>query len=164
MCGSDVTSHATMANCTVFLSLNLALGAGIRPVITISPNNFQYLIKTETDEKGTIEVVENALGGETIQFRVSVNKGYKLKSIIIRTDSGEEIEFNEGEIIKNEDGTISIDKNKFTMPYENVTIEAKWQSDSIINPETGNKTITIIFIMTISLGIVVFLYKKNESR
>ena len=56
------------------------------------------------------------------------------------------VEFTEGETIENSDGTISIDKNKFTMPFENVTIEARCRSDSIINvpdtfknPNTGIK-------------------------
>ena len=141
-----------------------ALGCGIRPVITI-PNELQYLIKTETDKNGSIEVVENSLGGEEIQFKVSAKKGYKLGSIVIKTDSGEEVEFNEGEITKNDDGTLSIDKNKFTMPFENVTIQAKFELENILkNPETGNKILLITLILVASIGIGTFIYKKKESR
>ena len=140
------------------------LGCGIRPVITIS-NELQYLIKTETDGKGSIEVVENSLGGETIQFKVSMNKGYKLRSIVIKTDSGEKVEFSEGEITKNDDGTFSVDKNKFTMPFENVTIQAKFESENILkNPETGNKVLFIILILVASIGIGTLIYIKKESR
>ena len=152
--------------CGYLLSnVNSQIGCGIRPVITISVNELQYLIKTETDGYGTIEVVENSLGGETIQFKVSANKGYKLGSIVITTDSGETVEFSEGEIIKNDDGTFSIDKNKFTMPFENVTIQAKFESENILkNPETGNKVLFIILILVASIGIRIFIYKKKESR
>ena len=140
------------------------VGCGIRPVITIS-NELQYLIKTETDGKGSIEVVENSLGGETIQFKVSMNKGYRLRSVVIETDSGEEVEFSEGEITKNNDGSLSIDKNKFTMPFENITIQAKFELESILkNPETGDKVLFITLILVTSIVIVTFIYKKKEFR
>jgi hypothetical protein len=142
-----------------------AIGTGIRPVVTIPADELQYLIKTETDENGSIEVVENSLGGESIQFKVNANKYYKLGSIVIKTDSGEKVEFSEGEITKNDDGTLSIDKNKFTMPFENVTIEAKFESESILkNPETGNKVLFITLILLASIGIGTFIYKKKESK
>ena len=96
-----------------FCAPQTSLGCGIRPVITI-PNELQYLISTKTDENGTIDAVENSLGGESIQFKVTAKKGYKLGGIIIRTNSDEQVEFSEGEIIKNEDGSYSIDKNQFT--------------------------------------------------
>ena len=138
------------------------LGCGIRPEITI-PNELQYLIKTETEGNGTIDVIDNSLGGEIIQFKVSINKGYILGSIIITTDSGEKVEFTKGEITKNDDGTFSIDKNKFTMPFENITIQAKFESENILkNPETGDKLLFMILILVASIGI--FIYKKKESR
>ena len=146
-----------------YCALTTHLGCGIRPVIIISTNELQYIIKTETDGNGEIEVVNNALGGEKIQFKITPNKGYKLKSIFITTDSGEEIEFSEGEITKNDDGTISIDKNKFTMPFENVTIEAKWIQD-IVNPKTGSKILIIVLSIITSLGLGTYIYKKKESR
>ena len=100
----------------------------------------------ERYKNGTIDVIDTAVGEEAIRFRVKSNKGYKLSKLVITTDSGEMVEFTEGETIENSDGTISIDKNKFTMPFENVTIEARWRSDSIINvpdtfknPNTGIK-------------------------
>ena len=143
----------------------IALGCGIRPVIEIDNTQIKYNIKTETEGNGTIEAIENSLGGETIQFKVSAKNGYKLGSIVIKTDSGEEVEFSEGEITKNDDGTFSIDKNKFTMPFENVTIEAKFESENILkNPETGNKVLFIILILVASIGIGTLIYIKKESR
>ena len=105
------------------------------------------------------------MGGETIQFKVSMNKGYKLRSIVIKTDSGEKVEFSEGEITKNDDCTFSVDKNKFTMPFENVTIQAKFELESILkNPETGDKVLFITLILLASIGIGTLIYKKKESR
>jgi len=141
------------------------IGCGLRPVITIPKNDLKYLIKAKTDGHGAIEVVENSIGGEIIQFRVSINKGYKYGSIIITTDSGEKVEFTKGDITKNDDGTFSIDKNKFTMPFESITIQAKFESENILkNPETGDKLLFIIFTLVTSIVIGTFIYKKKESR
>ena len=163
VCGSGTNiSSGVIRTCYYYLKLDSLLGAGIRPVITI-PNELEYLIKTEIDDNGKIEVVENSLGGETIQFKISVNKGYKLGSIVIKTDSGEEVEFSEGEITKNDDGTFSIDKNKFTMPFENVTIQAKFESENILkNPETGDKILIKVLLIITFLGIGTHLYKKER--
>ena len=85
--------------------------------------------------------------------------------ITVTTDSGEEVEFSEGEITKNDNGSFSIDKNKFTMPFENVTIQAKFELESILkNPKTGDKILFIIFTLVTSIGIGTFIYKKKESR
>jgi len=137
------------------------LGCGIRPVITIPTNELQYIINTKTDGNGTIEVVDNALGNETIQFKTTSKKGYKLKSIVITTDSGEKVEFSEGEIINNNDGTISIDKNKFTMPFENVTIEAKWGID-LLNPKTSPIAIKIILSIVLITYLGTFIIKQKK--
>ncbi|MBP5204212.1 hypothetical protein J6Z48_01040 [bacterium] len=140
------------------------IGCGIRPVVTI-PNEIQYLIKTITDGNGTIDVVENSLGGEVISFRVNGNKGFKLSKLIITTDSGETVEFNEGETVENADGTISIDSSKFTMPFENVTIEARWlsEADELVpeevekkaesNPVTGDEVLRLLMLFWVSLSV-----------
>ena len=132
------------------------LGCGVRPVITI-PNELQYLIKTEVNDGGSISVVDNSLGGETITFDVSTNKGFKLTGLILHTDSGEKVDFNEEDLTYNDDGTVSISKNKFIMPFENVTIQAKWEAESLlVNPKTGRR----IFIMLGFLLAVVFVVKN----
>ena len=137
--------------------------AGIRPVVTISSKDIKYNIRTKTDGKGTIEVIDTALGGESISFRVSAKKGLKLAGLIIKTDSGEVVEFSEEDLTTNSDGTISISTNKFTMPYENVLIEARWILD-ILNPKTGAKFLLIIFVLsiTIFLSIKVLKIKKKN--
>lgn len=138
-------------------------GAGIRPVVTISSKDLKYSIKTKTDGKGTIEVVDTALGGESITFKVSAKKGLRLAGLIITTDSGEVVEFSEEDLTTNTDGTISISTNKFTMPYDNVLIEAKWTLD-ILNPKTGVRFLLIIFVfgITIFLSIKVFKIKRKS--
>ncbi len=145
------------------------LGCGIRPVLEIYESDLRYLIKKETDGNGTIEVVDSALGNDTIHFKTTSKKGYKLKSIVIMTDSGKIIEFEKGDIIKNSDGTISIDKNKFTMPFENIIVQAKWVPDSIVNiPDTlknlgiGDKVCIISLILILNIGIGIFIYKKKN--
>ena len=107
--------------------------------------------------------MENSIGGEEIKFKVTTDKkGYKIGSIKIRTDSGEEVEFSEEEITKNEDGTISISNNKFTMPFENVTIEARWEAESILeNPKTVS-TIGIVALMITLISATFILTKKKK--
>ena len=119
--------------------LKYPIGNGLRPAITISSDNLRYTIKTRTGGYGTIEVVDSAAGGDFISFRVNANRGYRLQSILVTSDSDETIEFTEGEIIENDDQTVSIDQNKFTMPFENVTIDTRWaleSSSEIVGEET----------------------------
>ena len=150
------------------------IGCGVRPLVTMKIQYIEYEIKTETDGNGTIEVVNTSLGGEIIKFNVKSNNGYKLVSIVVKTENGEEVEFTEGEIIRNSDGTVSIDKNKFTMPFENVLIIGKWQKESngiisdiakniVENPNTKDKFIIIITALLIALltSIVILKNRKN---
>ena len=137
--------------------IRVAVGSGIRPTITIPASELQYLIKTEVSDGGSISVVDNSLGGETITFDVSTNKGFRLKGLVLRTDSGEEVEFSEEDLTYNDDGTVTISKNKFIMPFENVTIEAKWELESLlVNSKTGRR----IFIILGFLLVVVFAVKN----
>ncbi len=144
------------------------IGNGIRPLVTITRNDIKYKINTKTDGNGTIEVVSTASGNETIQFRVTANAGYKLGSLIVTTDSGETVEFDEGSIVTNPDGTISIDKNAFKMPFENVTIEAKWvknSKDIVVNPKTARQLFVynIVIIMVVGTGVYVFKKKRKSN-
>ena len=134
--------------------------AGIRPVVTINKNNIQYSIHTKTDENGTIEVIDSAFGGDSISFRVTSNTGVKLKGIVVTTESGEKIEFTEEEITLNSNGIMSVSSNRFTMPYENVTIEAIWD---ITNPKTGYLIIAVISLLIACITSLVYFYKKKES-
>ena len=77
-------------------------------------------------------------------FKVIANPGFALKRLKLTSDNGEEVVFEEKDVIKNEDGTISIRNNKFTMPFDNVTIEASWRKIgapvSVENPDTAAAT------------------------
>ena len=168
ICGSSVSRNNIYYNnyidCTYNILLNLqsSVGTGIRPVLTIPNSELEFLIKTKTDGNGSIEVVENALGGESIQFKVNTKKGYKLSSIVVRTDSGEVVEFSEGEIIKNADGTYTIDKNKFKMPFENVVIEGKFVSTNILaNPKTISGIGIVVLVLSIVFGTLMFTRRKK---
>ena len=137
-----------------------ALGAGIRPVITITNSDIRYLIRTKTDGKGTIEVVESAAGGDSIQFKVKANKSYKLAGLTVTTDAGETVEFNEGDFEVDSSGVYRISTNKFTMPFDNVTIQARW---TIINPNTGMFYCAIVIIL-LGIGISTYLYNKKSLK
>ena len=127
VCGANMTViHSN--GCDVVAKTSI--GAGARPVVTI-PNKLRYLISTETDGHGTIDVIETASGGEEISFKVDSEQDYKLDSLTIITDSGEKVEFVLGEFKENEDGTITINTSKFTMPFENVTIIANFMKEEI---------------------------------
>ncbi len=112
ICGSGYT----------FCAQTTLLGCGIRPVVTISASSLIYSISTETDDYSDIEVVSTSPAEEEITFKLSINQGRKLRSLTIKTDNNEEVTFTEGELINNPDGTISINSNRFTMPFSNVTI------------------------------------------
>ena len=137
------------------------VGNGVRPLVVIAESDIKYSINTHTDGNGTIEVVNYAAGNATIQFKVVSKKGYTLSKLIVKTDSGEQIEFNKGSIVNNLDGTISIDKNKFTMPYENVTIEAKWELD-LINPATGRHFALLLVLIIPLVVAIVYINKKQH--
>ena len=157
---ADVGMLCTMGrgDCTAF---TYPVGNGIRPFVTISTSNIEYLIRTKTDGHGTIDVIDHSPGGESIKFRVNSNKGYKLSSVTVTTDTGEKISFKEGEIQKNSDGTLSIDKNNFTMPFENVTIEARWRLD-IANPKTGVESLLVIVMIVLSVISMTVIIRRKE--
>ena len=168
ICGSAMSrggEQRIYGNCSYKIERKLksSVGTGIRPVVTISPEDIEYIIKTITDGNGTIEVIKNAHGGDTITFKTTAKPGYKLTKLIVTTDSGEKVEFKEGQIINNDDSTVSIDKNSFTMPFENVTIEARW-SLNILNPETGNKILFIIIFIVVISSLLSFKKVKQNNK
>ena len=137
------------------------IGNGIRPLVNIPKSAVRYNIHTKTDGNGTIEVVNSAYGNEAITFRVIAKKGYKLDELIVTTDSGEIIVFNSGSMVNNPDGTVSINNNAFTMPFENVTIEARW---SITNPKTGTLVALIIVVLLSIAGLSIYSLKRKKRK
>lgn len=138
--------------------------AGIRPVVTINKSNIKYNISVKAEGNGTIDVLDSALGGDTVSFKLSTKKGSKLSSIVVITDSNETIEFTEEDISVLENGVYTISLNKFVMPYENVTIMARW-TDGIFNPDTGFNRVILVFIFFTLLGAsIVVLTKSNRIK
>ena len=138
------------------------IDAGLRPVITIPTTDLYYLIRTKTDGKGKVEVINKADGNEKVSFKIKTEEGYELKDLTIVTDSGEKIKLNNK----------SIANNQFTMPYDNVTIETSFvksnqaldKASGIINPNTKDIVFIILGIMLISISVYFLLlrYKKNK--
>ncbi len=125
VCSSGVDQNYYVgSNCQSFLRLVTTLGAGIRPVVTISSDILKYKIDKEVEGKGEIEVIDYAVGGKRIIFKVINSEGYKLKGVNIRDENNNEVAFNLREMVTNDDGTITIVSNRFTMPESNVTIKA----------------------------------------
>ena len=147
--------------CIVFV---YPIGNGVRPMVTIASSNIidPFSITTETDGNGSIDVANLAYENDVITFRVTPKTGYKISKIKVTTKTGEVITFTEDDIVENEDGTVSI--NSFTMPAEDVTIEAIF-SYELINPKTG-QTIpytTMIILMLMSVIYVVWSKRKLMS-
>ena len=162
VCGGSSVAAMT-PGCQMLI--RVVIGSGVRPTITIPTNELKYLIKTKTDGNGTIEVVDNSLGGEEIKFKITAEKEYVLGSLLIKTDSGEEVEFSKGEFIENSDGTISIDKNKFTMPFENVTIIANWTKEiDEKNPNTGDMIVMLVIALVLSLSVILYGNHKRKFK
>jgi hypothetical protein len=137
--------------------------AGLRPVVTMSKNVLKYNINTKTDSNGTIEVVDSAFGGDVIKFKISAKKGYKLAGLTVTTDSGESIKINKEDITLGVKELYSISTNEFTMPYENITIEAKWV-DNVTNPNTGRSTYVLSFLLISVIGIFVISLVKKKKK
>lgn len=120
--------------------------AGLRPLVTISANDLEYQVETQTDGHGQITPSKKtADDGEEITFTITPDKGYVLKEIKVTDADGNTVTFTE---------------NKFTMPSSNVLIEATF---IIENPETTTINIILSIIMfAISFGIII-KFKKNAD-
>jgi LPXTG-motif cell wall-anchored protein len=49
------------------------------------------------------------------------------------------------------------------MPYENITIEAKWV-DNVTNPNTGRSTYVLSFLLISVIGIFVISLVKKKKK
>ena len=112
---------------------NYPIGNGLRTLVTMDPSNIKFLIETETDDNGTIEVIRESYAGEEISFVLTSKSGYHLESLTLRTESGLNVEFTE--ITENVDGTIIVGTSRFVMPFENIKIIANWAKDEEPEPE-----------------------------
>ena len=140
----------------------IMVGAGIRPLVTIENKNiiYPFRIESKTDGNGSIEVIDMAYADDLITFKVSPKKGYKLYSLKLTDSTGKSVSYKEDEIINNSDGTVSV--NSFTMPSNDVTIEATFKS-TVKNPKTGVTTpiIGLIIVLFVSVIVLVILDKRR---
>ena len=165
VCSSGVvTGTYTGYNCQSYIKLTTTLGAGVRPAVVMPLSNIKFNIKTETDGKGSIRVVDSASGGETITFEILTNEGYVLDSLTIKKDDEETVTFTEKDITKNEDGTITISSNDFTMPNDNVTIIANWKTEIDEIAEDNPKTVDNIIIYGVTFMISLILVMAIKVR
>lgn len=123
-----------------------AVGAGIRPVVTISAKDLVYSVTTKTDGNGTIESTHvHAEKGEIIKFVITPNEGYVLSEVKVTDEKGNVITFTE---------------NTFTMPEANVTIEATF---TVENSETSTSNIIIATILLIISCTIFYKFKKKAN-
>lgn len=102
-------------------------------------------INTKITGNGNIKVLKASSQGEEVTLEITPNKGYKLTSIKVTDENGNEIAFA---------------SNKFIMPSGDVTIEATFSVD---NPNTSDITIvTIIIISIFSIIVVINSHKKMK--
>lgn len=108
--------------------------------------NYEIGIDDNTDE-GTVLVKKNGVPGEIVKVSVTPKEGYTLKRIVVKDESGKEIEVSS-------DGT-------FVMPDGKVTVTAIY--NKITNPETVSVCYVILgVILLISIGTLI-VNKKKET-
>lgn len=151
----------SLGNLCSMYGCSIALGAGIRPVIEISKDIINYNLTTETNNNGTIEIASDIEAGNTIVLNATPKKGYKLAKLIVKTESGTTIEVKGEDIIENNDGTISINPELFTMPLENIVVQAMWE---IINPKTGVLDIITILLIGTVMSLCGFIIVKRYNE
>lgn len=107
---------------------------------------FYDVVKDKTDV-GEINVSnDNAYPGEVVKVSVTPKEGYTLKRIVVKDESGKEIEVSK-------DGT-------FIMPEGKVTVTAIY--NRISNPETVSACYVVLgIILLISIGTLIVQKKKE---
>lgn len=98
-----------------------AVGAGLRPVVTMSLSSIEFNVTTSTDGNGVVNSSHvSATSGDIITFNVTPNEGYILESITVTDELGNSVVYTD---------------YKFTMPAADVNIDAKFQEKIYFEPE-----------------------------
>ncbi|MGN1371077.1 MAG: hypothetical protein ACI4XM_02195 [Candidatus Coprovivens sp.] len=124
---------------------NYIVGAGLRPLVTISANDLLYKIETKTDGNGSIETITESKAGKGVTFVVTPNEGYTLKEVKVTDANGNVLTFKD---------------YTFTMPDSNVLIEATFEVES---PPTTTANITIAIIL-ICISLIIILKYKTKGK
>ena len=152
VCGAGVNTSSPSCD---FLA-QTEIGCGVRPVISISSSDIEYLIKKKSDCNSEIEIPESSLGGQEVPFRVTLKKRMPFE---IKTDSGEIIQFTEENMTNNSDGTVTI-SGKFTMPFESLTFETKCV-EVVSVPDTLRNSGIIGLLLLIGVSLFAILKFGN---
>ena len=136
----------TLGNLCGAGSCDDAIGAGLRPVITMNANDLIYNIKTKTDGNGTITSTHIEAGkGEVVKFTITPNEGYVPSEVRVTDEEGNVITFTE---------------NTFTMPEANVLIEATF---IVENSDTSTSNLLIALILIIISCSIFYNFKKKAN-
>lgn len=105
------------------------IGAGLRPVVTMSLSSIEFNVTTSTDGNGVVNSSHvSATSGDIITFNVTPNEGYILESITVTDELGNSVVYTD---------------YKFTMPAADVNIDAKFQEKIYFEPEIRIKSYSI---------------------
>ena len=131
ICSTNVLVGGKVGNCSTGVAS--AFGLGVRPLLKVDAIKFR--IRTESGDGGKIESPTSAFGEEGIAFRAAAKAGYRLASLTVTTEAGEEITLSDEELEHDNEGNIIIRANHFAMPFANVVIHANWEKETV-EPET----------------------------
>ena len=107
-----------------------------------------FPVAKEETSGGTITVKSDAYPGEMVKVKVLVKEGYSLARIIVKDESGKEIEVNS-------DGT-------FVMPEGKVTVSAIYKR--ITNPDTVSAAYMVLgVVLLIAVGSLIVIKNKNRD-
>ena len=107
-----------------------------------------FSVAKEEVDGGTISVKSDAYPGELVKVKVLVKEGYSLARIIVKDESGKEIEVNS-------DGT-------FVMPEGKVTVSAIYKR--VTNPDTVSAAYMVLgVVLLIAVGSLIVIKNKNRD-
>ena len=108
-----------------------------------------FSVAKEETSGGTITVKSDAYPGELVKVKVLVKEGYSLARIIVKDESGKEIEVNS-------DGT-------FVMPEGKVTVSAIYKR--VTNPDTVSAAYMVLgVVLLIAVGSLIVIRQNNKKN
>ena len=108
-----------------------------------------FSVAKEETSGGTITVKSDAYPGEMVKVKVLVKEGYSLARIIVKDESGKEIEVNS-------DGT-------FVMPEGKVTVSAIYKR--VTNPDTVSAAYMVLgVVLLIAVGSLIVIRQNNKKN
>ena len=117
------------------------------------------------DDKNTKEIIievndaKAVIYEDTVKFMIIPEEGYEVEKIDIRDQENNNIEYRK---------TDKDNEYEFVMPDTDVVIIPKYKkiksNDTLKNPNTGNRILSIMLLIILCLGVGTFIYKRKESR